>query len=76
MKLNADRSPKVLLSQMGASSIDISVRAWVLSSDYWDVYYLMNERFYSELPLRGFRFPFPQLDVHLSSATDSSSSQA
>lgn len=76
VKLNADRSPKVLLSQMGASSIDISVRAWVLSSDYWDVYYLMNERFYSELPLRGFRFPFPQLDVHLSSATDSSSSQA
>ncbi len=65
VKLNADRSPKVLLAEMGASSIDISVRAWVLSADYWDVFYLMNERFYSELPKRGFRFPFPQLDVHL-----------
>lgn len=68
VKLNADRSPKVLLASMGASSIDISVRAWVLSADYWDVFYLMNERFYSELPKRGFRFPFPQLDVHLNPA--------
>lgn len=65
VKLNADRSPKVLLAEMGASSIDISVRAWVLSADYWNVFYLMNERFYSELPNHGIRFPFPQLDVHI-----------
>lgn len=65
-KLNADRSPKVFISEMAASSVDLSVRAWVLSTDYWDVYYTFNERFYTELPQVGLHFPFPQLDVHLS----------
>lgn len=64
-KLNADRSPKVYLSSLGTSSIDLSVRAWVLSKEYWDVYFSLNEQFYRELPKRGLNFPFPQLDVHL-----------
>lgn len=65
-KLNADRAPEVLLSSMSASSVDIVVRAWALSTDYWAVFYKFNERFYTELPKRGLRFPFPQLDVHIS----------
>lgn len=65
IKLNADRSPKVFISNMGASSVDLSVRAWATSADYWNVFYEMNERFYTQLPDRGIHFPFPQLDVHI-----------
>lgn len=64
-KLNADRAPKVYISEMAASSVDLAVRAWVPSTDYWNVYYDFNERFYTELPQLGIHFPFPQLDVHL-----------
>lgn len=68
VKLNADRAPKVFLSNMGESSVDLSVRAWVLASDYWAVYFDFNERFYRELPGHGIHFPFPQLDVHLNTS--------
>lgn len=60
-----DRSPFVGLQEMGDSAIVIVVRAWTHSSNYWPVYFELNERFYKELPEKGFSFPFPQLDVHL-----------
>ena len=60
-----DRSPSVMLKEMGDSAIVITVRAWTHSSNYWPLYFHMNERFYTELPEQGFSFPFPQLDVHL-----------
>lgn len=60
-----DYSPKVVVNEMGASSIDLQVRAWTRTSQYWDVFYYYNEKFYNELPSHGIHFPFPQLDVHL-----------
>ena len=49
---------------MADSSINFTVRAWTPSATYWPLYFEMNERFYKELPQKGFSFPFPQLDVH------------
>lgn len=60
-----DRSPFVGLQEMGDSSIVLIVRAWTHSLNYWPVYFDLNERFYNELPKKGFTFPFPQMDVHL-----------
>ena len=59
-----DCSPTVNVSNLGESSVDLTVRAWTRTSDYWGVYFSMNERFYNELPKAGISFPFPQLDVH------------
>lgn len=61
-----DYSPKVFVAEMGASSVDLQVRAWTRTGSYWDVFYYYNEKFYNELPSHGINFPFPQLDVHLS----------
>lgn len=58
-------APFVELGEMADSSINITVRAWTLSANYWGVFFDMNRKFYTELPKRGFEFPFPQLDVHL-----------
>ena len=58
--------PMVRLASLGASSIDFTVRAWVISANYWDVFFGMNARLYEELPKHGLSFPFPQLDVHIS----------
>lgn len=60
-----DYSPKVFVAEMGASSVDLQVRAWTKTANYWDVFYYYNEKFYNELPSHGINFPFPQMDVHL-----------
>ncbi len=60
-----DYSPKVVVGELAASSVDLHVRAWTLTKDYWGVFYDYNERFYTELPGCGISFPFPQLDVHI-----------
>lgn len=66
-----DLSPTVLVSSLADSAVVIQVRAWVHTSDYWDVYFHFNERFYTELPSAGINFPFPQLDVHLDHTANS-----
>ncbi len=60
-----DRTPTVYLGSLADSSVELVVRAWVKSSDFWSVYYDYNERFYTVLPQSGISFPFPQLDVHI-----------
>ncbi len=60
-----DRSPVVVLDTLGDSSVNLKVRAWAKSSDYWTVYYTINKRIYTELPRPGISFPFPQMDVHI-----------
>lgn len=60
-----DPEPFVEINQLGASSVDLQVRAWVKSADYWTVFFRMNEKVYKTLPQEGLHFPFPQVDVHL-----------
>ena len=60
-----DPAPFVEIGQLNSSSVDIRVRVWVQSPDYWPVFFSMNEKVYKTLPQEGLHFPFPQLDVHL-----------
>ena len=53
------------LSALMDSSIELQLRCWVKTEDYWDVLYAINEQIYNELPQNGINFPFPQLDVHI-----------
>ena len=45
--------------------MNIVVRAWVESGEYWNVYFDLNERVYKTFTERGLNIPFPQMDVHL-----------
>lgn len=65
LKPRVVRDPSVVVSEMADSSIQLSARVWVRSSDYWNVFYDYNERIYTELPSHGINFPFPQMDVHI-----------
>ena len=56
----------VEIGQLNNSSVDIRVRAWVKSEDYWAVFFSMNEKVYKTLPKEGLHFPYPQVDVHVS----------
>lgn len=60
-----DPEPFIGLRNLNSSSVDLTVRVWTSTENYWTVYYYLTETIYKELPERGFPFPFPQLDVHL-----------
>lgn len=57
--------PFVALKTMADSGIVFVVRAWVKAPDYWTAYFWLNENIYTQLPLKGISFPFPQMDIHL-----------
>ena len=68
-------TPRVFVDSLASSSVDLTVRAWTKTQDYWDVFYYYNEAFYNELPKFGIHFPFPQLDVHLPEQTEQSNAK-
>ena len=55
----------IALTSLGASSVNIVVRAWVNSADYWGVYFDMNEKVYKTFAQENLNIPFPQMDIHL-----------
>lgn len=56
-------APVVLLGNLNSSSIDLTVRAWTESANYWGVFHNTNERIYNELPSHGINFPYPHVEV-------------
>ena len=58
-------APFVELLKLNNSSVDLSVRVWVDSADYWSVFFAMNEKVYKAFAEEGLIIPFPQMDVHL-----------
>ncbi|TSJ41245.1 mechanosensitive ion channel family protein [Fluviicola chungangensis] len=60
-----DPEPFIGLGSLMDSSINITIRAWVKTDDYWPVYFDMNKRIYESFPEMGLTFPFPQMDVHI-----------
>jgi small conductance mechanosensitive channel len=55
----------IALSELGDSSVNFVVRAWVKGSDYWSVFFDMNEKVYNTFTKEGLNIPFPQMDVHV-----------
>lgn len=66
-RILADPAPFVALNALDASSVNIVIRVWVKTGDYWNVYYDINKAIYETFNEKGINFPFPQLTVHQSS---------
>ena len=62
-RMEAIPAPFVALKSLNESDITFVVRAWVRSADYWDVFFAMQERFYTELPPQGFTFAYPHIEL-------------
>lgn len=60
-----DPEPFIGLGALADSSINITVRVWTNTENYWPVFFGLNEKVYVEFPKAGLNFPFPQMDVHL-----------
>lgn len=60
-----DRANQIVVSGLGDSAVDFTVRVWVNAADYWDVFFDTNERVKIALDDAGINIPFPQTDVHV-----------
>ena len=59
-----DPAPFIALHTLDASSVNVVVRVWVESGDYWGVYFDINKTIYATFNEKGISVPFPQLTVH------------
>lgn len=55
-----DPVPEVLVSDLADSSVNLTVRFWVKSEIYWDVYWQVKEVMKSTIEDAGLTIPFPQ----------------
>ena len=61
----ADPEPQIAVSNLGDSSVDITVRPWCSAADYWALRCDLNRRLKEGLDAAGCSIPYPQTDVHL-----------
>ena len=61
----ADPEPQIAVSNLGDSSVDIVVRPWCASGDYWALKFDLTRKLKEGLEGAGCSIPFPQRDVHL-----------
>lgn len=64
-----DPAPTVVVSSLGDSSVNFTVRAWLKSSDFWAFTFAMNERVKLAFDEQGITIPYPQHSVHLHGET-------
>jgi len=60
-----DPAPFIAVSELAGSSVNITVRPWVKSEDYWGVYFDLTENVKKAFDASGVSIPFPQQDVHI-----------
>lgn len=60
-----DPAPQVFVNSHEASSINLVAKVWCKPSDYWTVFYQMQEEVKLAFDANGISIPFNQLDVHI-----------
>lgn len=60
-----DPAPEVMISGHGDNAVQVKLRLWVASENYWAVYFSMYEDVKKAFDQFGIVIPFNQLDVHL-----------
>lgn len=60
--------PQIVVSNLGDSSVDITVRVWANAADYWGIKFDLTEQVKTAFDEAGITIPFPQRDVHLMQA--------
>lgn len=58
-------TPFISVTALTESTVNITVRAEVKQSDYWDVLYQYLENVKVRFDREGIHFPFPQRDIHV-----------
>ena len=60
-----DPAPQVILQSMQDSSVNLVIRAWANTQDYWDVYWHQMRNLKEKIQEAGLHIPHPQRDVRI-----------
>lgn len=60
-----DPAPVVFVCAQEASSIQLSLRCWCLTDNYWDLYFRLQENVKLAFDANDISIPFNQIDVHI-----------
>ena len=58
-------APSACVSSYGDSAIAYTLRVWVKTEDYWDVYFALTQRVKDVFDEQGIAMTYPHLNVHL-----------
>jgi small conductance mechanosensitive channel len=64
-RIMSEPAPMIAVAELADSSVNFAVRSWVKSSDYWPVFFHLNETIKKRFDEEGISIPFPQQDVHV-----------
>lgn len=64
-KVLKNPAPVIAVSELADSSVNLVVRPWVKTDDYWDVHFSLTEAIKLTFDEKGISFPFPQQDVYM-----------
>ncbi len=58
-------APEIVVGELADSSVNLYIRPWVKTSDYWDVRFRVIEKIKEEFDRNDITIPFPQSEMHL-----------
>ncbi len=64
-RIMTDPAHLIAVSELADNSVNLVVRAWVKSSDYWPVTFSLTENIKNRFDAEGIGIPYPQRDVHV-----------
>ena len=64
-KVLLEPAPFAAVSSYGESAINYTMRVWVKTEDYWDVYFTLNQRIKMIFDDQQIAMTYPHLNVHL-----------
>jgi small conductance mechanosensitive channel len=64
-RILTDPAPSVFVVELADSSVNLQLRPWTKTSDYWAVRGDLTQKIYEAFRKEGIEIPFPQLDVNI-----------
>lgn len=61
----AEPAPAIVVNELADSSVNLSVKVWVKTPDYWSTKFALTEKIKIHFDQNGISIPFPQRDIHL-----------
>jgi small conductance mechanosensitive channel len=75
-EISTEPPARVGIQQFGDSSINIGLRYWIPTREYFGTLYQVNLAVYKQLKARDIQIPYPQRDIHIVSRSYDGSSLA
>jgi small conductance mechanosensitive channel len=55
-----DPAPEVLVSELGDSAVQLTLRYWTKTGDYWDAFWSVKSKLKPQIESAGLNIPYPQ----------------